>query len=211
MSKISVATCVAELNRANLNRRLALQTELAVGLAVFLSTDDEPKQILREVYASSGYACLYTSDIDYKTINRRINVVAELYKFLTRAKLSRWVGKHTEADMIRALEIGLGPYEIYGVRDIERLCQSTPRAYVKAHTRGETVVNGAPDLLAGPTTGQDSVSEMFRRASDRIAEGAHRIETEHIAVTVPAEATRDEIVTLAKKLLELAEEFLLTS
>lgn len=200
MSKISMETCVAEMNRAALNRKAALQIELAVGLAVFM-TSDEPKTTLCEVYANAGYQCLLPSGIDYKTVNRRINATAELFRFLTADRLGKWVGRHSEDKMIAAIVLGIEPYEIVGIADVQRL--SLPMmTRVSAHNR--TIVQPHAAVLKGPTTGQDGIREMFRRASDQ--EPGRRVATEHLTLIVPEVITAAELVEMASGLLNLAKE-----
>lgn len=211
MAKLSIETCVAALNRAAFNRKAAFQIELATGLAMFLisgSTDKEAKQSLCAAYASAGYACASSADMDYKTVNRRINVSADLFNTLGADKVAKWASRHTEALMLDALVVGLKPYELYGVRDVERLC--TPAAPKSDAPAKEIVVTPAPGILAGPAidapSGQQSVINMFKRATAEVKKGARHIETEHLAMMVPPTATYDELVEMAGRLLSLAEE-----
>lgn len=198
MSKISMETCVAEMTRAALNRKAALQIELAVGLAVFLTAED-PKVTLCEVYANAGYQCLLPSGIDYKTVNRRINATGDLFKFVTADRIGKWTGKHSEDKMIAAIVLGLEPYEIVGIADVQRL-QLPLKTKVGAYTRAAPHTG----ILKGPTTGQDGIKEMFRRASDQ-APGV-RVATEHLTLIIPEGITSAELVEMASSLLNLAKE-----
>ncbi len=199
MIAITMETCVAEMNRASLNRKAALQIELAVGLAVFLTASD-PKVTLCEVYANAGYQCLLPSGMDYKTVNRRINATGELFKFLTVDKLKKWVGRNHEADMITALVLGLEPYSIVAMSDVQRLAYPLVTK-VAAHTR--TRVERHLPVLEGPATGHNGVIEQFRRASDK---PGTLIMTEHIHLTIPVGITTAELIELSTKLLALAKE-----
>lgn len=193
--KLSIETCISALTRALLNRRTAFQLELAVGLAVFLTQGGagrDGRVMLCEVYAAAGYQCTSVTGIDYKTINRRINATATLYERLAVAK---WAGKHVEGDLIQAICIGVAAYEFYGVADVQRFCQVDPTPPVQ----GEPLrVTPNPAIL----TGQSKVIEQFRRAADK--PGRH-VETSHLTVTIPDGTPRNELIELARKLLELAD------
>jgi HAMP domain-containing protein len=197
---LSIETCAQALSTAAINRRVALQIELAVGLGVFLlydGTGTGARQALCEAYATAGYQCLAYNGIDYKTINRRINACAELFH---RVDARAWAGKVNEEVLIRALMIGLEPLALQSISDVHRYCAPAkkPRTVgVKPHTR----VLGGP----GGHTGQDAVLSMFRRATDQVRKGAEHIETEHLALVIPADTTRDELIELAGKLITLAE------
>lgn len=212
MTKFSIETCVAALNRAAMNRKAAFQIELASGLAVFLVNDGttkEAKTVLCSAYASAGYQCLTPQDMDYKTINRRVNVTADLFNTLRVDKVKRWAGRHNDQHLIDALVSGLQPYELYGVRDVERLCK--PPAPKVEHNNAPVSVAPATGILLGPVTngtpsGQKKVADMFRYAAAEVAKGAKHIETEHLAIMIPDAVTSDELVQMAARLLSLAEE-----
>lgn len=200
--KLTVETCIDAISVAVLNRRGALQIELAVGLALFhehSGASRDARRILCEVYASSGYQCLNIQDSDYKTINRRINATADLYEKLPIVK---WIGKLYEQDMLRAVQLGLQPYEFLSYADVVRFCEPTA-----ASVQPKTKVPPAPDVLQ-PTsnhTGLQKVTEMFRRAGDELAKDARHIETEHLVLVIPQVTTRAEMIDLAMKLLEMAK------
>ncbi len=208
MGKLSIETCVAAINRAAINRKSAFQIELAVGLAVYLNsggTDKLAKAMLCNVYASAGYKCMSVNDMDYKTVNRRVNVSADLFNTLGQAKVEKWAGRHAEDRMIESLMLGVEPYELYTVSDVIRLC--TPPATRKPPTK----ILPASDILAiagnAPLPkGQQTVVDMFRRAADQVAKGARHFETKHLALMVPDTTTRDEMIEMAHRLLSLADE-----
>lgn len=202
MNLISAETCVAALNIAAFNRKTAFRVEMAVGLAVFLvhgGAGRDARRMLSKAYNSAGYECVQVTGIDYKTVNRRINATAALYEKLP---VKTWAGKHSENNLLAALCAGLEPYEFYGVRDVQRYC--SPEKVLPPRRQ----IVPAPDVLAPGAnhTGQDAIKAMFRRASDQVAEGARRVEVGHIAVVIPAETTREELVVMARKLLEMAAE-----
>ena len=202
--KLTIETCASALNAAAMNRRAAIQLELAVGLAVFLlhgSSSKEARTMLVGAYVAAGYQCAHISEMDYKTVNRRINATAALFE---KVPVAKWVGKHNEVDAIRAICEGLGPYELYTIQDVMRY--AAPQK-VKA----KTAVKPHADLLHVPTgqannhTGQQKIADQMRRASDRI-KGGLTLSTEHLSLLVPKDTPRAEIIELAMQLLALAKK-----
>lgn len=202
--KLSLETCTSALKSAAINRKASIQLELSTGLAIFLmngGTGKEARQQLNVAYAEAGYDCIRFGGTDYKTINRRINAAASLYEKLPVAK---WVGNLAEMDVIEAICIGLEPYELYSIQDVLR--------YAAPHkVQHRTPVEPAHDLLSGPATatvhtGQALVMAQFRRASDRPLEGAKRVSTEHLALAIPKDVSRAEIIELAMQLMSLARD-----
>lgn len=204
--ELSIETCTSCLTHAAINRKQALQLEFAVGLCVFLlfkGAGVEARRMLNQTYAAAGYRCITVADPDYKTINRRINVTAALYE---RLPVKTWVGGHAEFDAVRAVVVGLEPYEIYTVADAQRYCApAKTTSYVRTEVRPHT------DILQPVShhSGQRQVMGMFRRASDT-AKAIH-VTTAHIDVVLPPTVTREELVELALKLLQLDTKELLTA
>lgn len=204
--RLSVETCAKALNTAAINRKSAFQTELSVGLAIFLvvgGTHKEARRVLCETYAAAGYQCLRPVDMDYKTVNRRINATADLFN---KVQVKSWAGKHSEGDMLRAIYIGLEPYELLTVADVQRFCNPPKKHAAPTVVKPHAAVLSGPSTPSNNHTGQAKVVEMFRRAADQVQKGADHIETKHLALVIPANATRDELIQMAQKLLALAEK-----
>lgn len=209
MSTLSISTCVTALNGAALSRKAAFQIELAVGLAVFLVEGDANKNAksqLCEAYAAAGYQCLTTDDVDYKTVNRRINVTADLFNVVTVRTVKKWVGKSNENEMLDAIVKGLQPYELQNVSDVQRYCEPPkPRHVFTAIKSPVTTIKPNAEILQGPAaTGVKPANDMLRRATDE--KDATQLKTEHISVVVPKSADREELVKLARLLLDMADE-----
>lgn len=76
---------IAALEDAWVTRKESFHMEIAVGLALFAArgrADKPQKKELRELFASAGYACGSITGEDYKTVQRRIGVVADLFNFI---------------------------------------------------------------------------------------------------------------------------------
>lgn len=201
--KLSIETCVEALASAAINRKHALQLELAVGLAVFLmhgSTSKEGRAMLVDAYAAAGYRCVHISEMDYKTVNRRINATAALFEKLP---VATWVGKHNDTLALKCICQGLEPYELYTISDVQRYALPAPKAASKA----PVAVAPALDIVEGPRTGQDKIIQQFRRAADQWK----HVNTLHLSVPIPDDTPRDEIIELAMQLLSIAKKELLTA
>jgi hypothetical protein len=203
--QLTLDTCTTALSSAAINHKAAIQLELAVGLAVFhmyKGTNKDARKMLVQAYALAGWQCQKFADPDYKTVNRRINATASLYE---KVPVSKWIGHLQEMDIIQAICEGLEPYQLYTIQDVLR--------YAAPHRVAErkTTVSPAHDLLTGPDatsnqTGQDRVMQQFRRASDHLADGAQVVATDHISVIIPKDASREEMIELARQLLALAQK-----
>jgi hypothetical protein len=201
---LTLDTCTTALNAAAINHKAAIQLELAVGLAVFhmyKGTNKDARKMLVQAYSLAGWQCQKFADPDYKTVNRRINATASLYE---KVPVAKWIGHLQEMDIIQAICEGLEPFQLYTMQDVLR--------YAAPHRVRDNKVAVAPvhDILAGPGgnnhTGQERIMQQFRRASDRTDEGSQTLATEHISVTIPKDASRDEVIELAYQLLALAKK-----
>lgn len=203
MILLSAETCVQALNAAAINRKTAFRVELAVGLGVFLAhggASRDARRMLNQAYASAGYECATVMGIDYKTVNRRINATADLFETLPVAK---WVGKHSEDALLSALCLGLEPYEFFTVKDVQRYC--APERTLPP-VRAVPIVPAYDALDAPVATGQEVISQMFRRAGDQVQDGERRIEAGHLELRIPKDTTLDEIMGLVRQLLDIASE-----
>lgn len=211
MNTLSMETCVEALNRSAMNRKVAIQLEIAVGLAVFLlhsGAGKDARTMLNDAYAAAGYRCSKVSEIDYKTINRRINATAELYEKLP---VATWAGKLREEKLLIAMYQGIEPYEFYTIADVQRFCHpervtAPPSQQLKVKPNTDILTPAAGGGEQKNHSGQDKVVSMFRRAADQVAKGARHIETQHLALMIPKDTNRNELIELAMRLLEIANE-----
>lgn len=204
---ISINTCIKALSNAAMSRRAAFQTELGVALAIFLmkgTTEREARTLLTETYASAGYMCLATVDPDYKTINRRVNVAADLFNKIKPRTIKKWAGDLNENNLIAAMVAGLRPYELWSIADVQRFC-APPEPVVTGTGVTAPVAEPVPvephaGILAG---GHAKIMGMFRRAADR--DDVKRVTTQHLAVVITEGSTPDEMIELAWKILAMAK------
>jgi hypothetical protein len=217
MNKLSMTTCVSALNGAAMSRKAAFQVELAVGLAVFMVAGEvskDSKSELCEAYASAGYQCIDSDGVDYKTVNRRINVTADLFNVLTLKTVKKWAGRNEETTLIDAIVEGLKPYELLNVSDVQRYCEPPATKHAANDDRAQTAVKPDTSILQGPsptpapseTNGHTRVINMFRRAADQLEKEGHKVQTEHLALIIPKTVDRDELIAMATQLLALVDQ-----
>ncbi len=195
---LSVITCVEMVSQAALDRRSAINNELAVGLGMFYEaggTTQEAKSALQEVYHRSGYECQNSSGADYVTINRRLNASAKLYDFLGAEQIGNWVGNKVERQLVSAIIEGLKPSNLYSIDKV--------MAFI-----------GKPRAKAGPAEaeGSDEKDEHPQGgATDTPTEQrpqVYRLATQHMKLEVPkdGEVHPQELMDMAAKLITLAQK-----
>jgi hypothetical protein len=176
MNRSHIKAYVTAINSAALNRRTALQTELAVGFAVILESGPS-KRLARaqivEIYAEAGYKCRETSDLDYKTINRRISASFALYDFLGEKDIREWTKDLTRGPLLQAIIEHLIPLKLTTINEVLQICQDTK---TEPSTRGRKP-------------------------------GIH-IDTEHLHLVISRQATYEEILEAAAKLMQLAQDMM---
>lgn len=202
---LTIEACATALNHAAMNRKSAIQLELAVGLGVFHmhgGADKEARAMLVNAYAAAGYRCTKLADMDYKTVNRRINATASLFEKLP---VSKWVGQLSDMTALQAICEGLAPYELYSIQDVLRYAapqrvQASTRILVTPNT---SILSGPP--AAGGHTGQQKIRDQMRRATDQVKNG-RSISTEHMSLLIPKDTPRSELIDLAMQLMSLAKD-----
>lgn len=116
---------VTALSGAEAFHRDALQLELAVGLSVFSVKADavkvglDAKKALRNVYAKAGYNCVTPLGEDYKTVNRRINVAADLYQHIGgRETIMDWIGDAAPREQVKTIMEHVKGYHFDSINDV---------------------------------------------------------------------------------------------
>lgn len=206
---LTIDNCAEALNTAAINRKAAIQLELSVGLAVFLlhgGSNKDGRAMLVSAYAAAGYACTHIGDMDYKTINRRINATAALWE---KVPVKKWVGKLDGKDALRAVYDGLAPYELFTIQDVMRYAAPQKvRAQVKVKPNADILsipTGAAPPAANGNHTGQQKVMDQMRRVSDQVKAGT-TVSTEHLTLLIPEGTPKSELIEMAAQLLQLAKK-----
>lgn len=198
-SIVSLETCVAALASGMLSRRAALQNEIAVGLVVFAAeggTHIDAKNVLNEIYSIAGYQCIGYKGIDYKNVNKRINVTAALFDVMGKKQVAAILDAGTEQKAFKALFDALEPYQFYSLDDVLEYCGKPNNKTARQRANEAKASKDADSKNKSPG------GPFNRRASD--IKGAIRIDTKAIHLSIPPTAKPAELLEVAAKLIELA-------
>lgn len=202
--KANESVWINALSGAEGFHRDALQLELAVGLSVFSVKADAAKatlpakKALRDIYAKAGYACATPQGEDYKTVNRRINVAADLYQHIGgRETIVDWVGDASPKQQVAEIMAHVKQYDFNSVND------------VLAHM-GKAVAVKRPREPQAPTTPSDAAIAAAAALSIRNLTAGLKLPEGRVfqhgsmTVAVPLEATYDEVMAIVTDLTVFA-------
>lgn len=121
--RVSHAVLVSSVKSAAASFKAAINLEVAVACAVFLTTDDTSpaaKKELYSVYKDAGYDCdVGGTGKDYKTVNRRIGYAAKFYDSLEAEVLPLIVGDAKDEAAIQTLVAHLSAkYNFRSMNDV---------------------------------------------------------------------------------------------
>lgn len=177
MNKTIIKAYAQIIHAAAMNRRAALQTELAVGFAVFLDSYPSKRLAraqLQKIYNDAGCKCADPTDVNWKSVNRRIAASSALFDFMGHEEVRSWAGDLTKGPLIEALVKKIEPLKLNTVNEVLIVCKSAKGSAARASG-------------AGRKPGQ-------------------RIETPHLKFSVPATATPEELLEVAGKLMSMAQD-----
>jgi hypothetical protein len=180
MNKTITRAYAKIIHAAAMNRRAALQTEIAVGFAVFLDSYPSKRLAraqLQKIYNDAGCKCEGPNDVNWKSVNRRIAASVALFDFLGHSDVRAWAGDLVKAPLIEALVKKLDPLKLNTVNEVLLVC--------KGAKTGSAGGERAPG--AGRKPGQ-------------------RIETSHVKFSIPPGTTPEELLEVAGKLMTMAQE-----
>ncbi|WP_438451505.1 hypothetical protein, partial [Listeria monocytogenes] len=128
MNKTNIRAYAQIIAKSALNRQAALQCELAVGFAVIL--DSYPSRRLaraqlQKIYADAGDKCSAPSDMDWKTINRRIAGSIMLFDFLGEDDVRSWAGELQKQPLIDALVKKIEPLKLKTLNEVVTVCRGS--------------------------------------------------------------------------------------
>lgn len=178
MNKTIIKAYANIIHAAAMNRRAALQTEIAVGFAVLLDSYPSKRLAraqLQKIYNDAGCKCEGPNDVNWKSVNRRIAASVALFDFMGHEEVREWAGDLVKAPLIEALVKKIEPLKLNTVNEVLIVC------------KGQKAVGGERAAGAGRKPGV-------------------RIETSHLKFSVPSNATPEELLEVAGKLMTMAQE-----
>jgi hypothetical protein len=239
-SKATEKVWINTLKTAAAFHRDALVVEMTVGLAVFVARADaekvtlEAKRALNAVYAQAGYSCASPTEEHYKTVNRRINVAADLFvKLGGRAELADLMGDGPIDEQMDRLEGLVKSLKLGSVNAIlefvgKPVAIKRPRNH-GAPVEGQQATASAPaeDSAVGKSTISNAaadvgqMSEADRRVAASVSSAIDErkaqeeplppgriIQAGALHVAIPMTATYEDCMEAAEKLMSFAKSFL---
>jgi hypothetical protein len=176
MNKTTIKAYANIIHAAAMNRRAALQTEIAVGFAVLLDAYPSKRLAraqLQKIYDDAGCKCAGPNDVNWKSINRRIAASIALFDFMGHEEVREWAGDLVKAPLIEALVKKIEPLKLSTVNEVLIVCKG-----VKSKG-GESTVGRKPGI---------------------------RVETAHLKFSVPPLTSPEELLEVAGKLMTMAQE-----
>ena len=192
--------------------RDAFNIEVAVGLAVYLQKADaekvtlDAKRELMAVYASAGYACESPVGEDYKTVNRRVNVTADLFvKLGGRATLLDHLteGMAPAEQVSKLLELvkSLG---FNGPNDVLAYC-GRPVATKRPRHQNLGAGEGVGQMTPTDAVLNESLTQAMERQKMLAELPPGRIlRAGPLEVAIPFETTYSDVMQMASALAEFA-------
>lgn len=199
--------------------RDALQLELAVGLSFYATHNGDAERValktkkaMREVFENAGYACKTHLDEDYKTVARRIGVSADLYvKLGGKQTITDWVDGAKADLQVAAIMEHLKAYKFNGLNAV--LAYVGKPAVKRA--RKLSAEASPPEMSAAELAAAEAVDRNLQTQRDESAAGSRRMfdklppgrifKAGVMEVGIPFEATYQDVVALANKLMEFAK------
>ena len=183
MQKTHLRTYANHVRHALVNRREALQTEMAVMFAV-LHESDANKRLAREAcyavwHATGSYQCEKPTDRDWKSVGRVITAAFALWDFVGEEEIEKIANGFKYGELVQAFAAHIGGYKLSTVNEVLTICDKVKRK---------------PSAL----------SNASGAVTEQAPLGAHVIQTEHVRLVVPQEVTAAELMTVINALMSYA-------
>jgi hypothetical protein len=182
MNRSNLKAFTTALANAALSRKTALQYEVAVTFAVHLDSKEAKRlsrAVMCEIFAEVGYKCSEPTDIDWKSVNRRITAAFELYKFMTHddpQAVAKWTEGKSRMEIVNAIVTKLEPLKLNSTNQILEICGKV---------------------------GRQARRERGPRAEP---EGTRHVTTRNLDIVIPPSATRADLIEASLSLMRMAEQ-----
>jgi hypothetical protein len=224
---------VKALQNAEGFHKKAFYVEMAVCLMFYTEHEDNSaatKKLLRPIYQRAGYDCESPRGDDYKTVQRRISIAADLFTYLGGIEtFVDWTADVKNGiDSINEVALRLEKQKLDSIEAVRKLVNRTPAPRAKPAnvvTHAAAAATPAPAPAAqegGPTEAEKALSAEVAKGIEArqatgpapVAPGSRRLEdtlppervlkTEHLTLAIPMEATKAELMKLATDILAFA-------
>jgi hypothetical protein len=184
MQKTHLRTYANHVRHALVNRREALQTELAVMFAVIHESDSNKRLARESIYAvwnaTGSYQCDQPTARDWKAVGRVINAAFALWDFVGEEEATQWAEGRKHGDLVAAFAERIAAYKLATVNEVLTICEKVRKPSTPRGPRGEAPVPA----------------------------GSYEVRTEHMHLVVPPNVGADELMTVINALMKYANTLL---
>lgn len=173
MNKTHIRAYTKCLVESAMHRAVALEIELAVGLAVMHETSPSKRlgrETLLTIYHGAGFQCDKPGALDWRAVNRRITATIALFDAYLVKDVAELAEKHKAGELVEALRPMIKALKLKSVNEVLLAC----------------------DKVRAP-----------RKPGEPHVEGT-RIDAGRLHIVIPPNATRDDLLAAATKLMEIA-------
>lgn len=212
---INLDACVTALENSSSFSRTALYIEIAVSLSIFTlsptGADKATKRSVMEIYRKAGFDVDVDGD-NYKTVNRRINTFAELFKKIGRVPILQVLGVLRDGKAIDSIKDYLvETYKFSGINAVLQIAgkpvkqNNTPK-YIAVRRKEEPIdyANSAESDMSLQVLREKFVktpAEIFPVNPD-----ATIISWGMLDIVVPKACKPEDIRRMASQLMVFAEK-----
>lgn len=209
-SSVTPGSCVRALEKAIGFGRSALYLEVAVSLAVFASSttgaDRATKRVVMDIYAQAGFDVSPTGR-DYKTVNRRVNVSADLFNKLGEDAVKQAMHGLRDGKAIESLTSYLG--EDIKFDSINALLEYVGKPVEQTNTPEVRAARAAKEAAENNAAAVGINDRIAARRAEREKQQAEDVDgiiinAGKLSVVLPRDCTADEVMMLVAKLTDYA-------
>lgn len=205
---LSIETAVKAVADSLVMGRKALNTELAVCLAIFAAegnTEQAAKSMVTEVYVKAGYDAANSNSRHYKTVNRRVNAAAGLFTMVSAPTVLEWVGKSQEEKMIAAILKGLDEYKFDSMDDVLEFCGRPNNRTTKAtQASDQQQAKGPDDQEVGKDQGEEQGEQQAK--AEKPGPKMLRFVSHRVRVEIREDAPSEDMLKVAAKIIRAARD-----
>jgi hypothetical protein len=168
MNRATIKSYAASLRAASMNRRAAVQIEIAVGFAVCLDTLPQrrlAKETLVSIYADAGVPCREPGDVEWKSVQRRISATLDLFDHIGENEVKKWAGDAQRTVLINQLVAKIEPLKLASTNEIISVCKKEPKPGEKRRgpRPGTHIDTDNVHLVIPPDTSPDELMQLAQQ------------------------------------------------
>lgn len=178
MNKSHIRAYTKCLVESAMHRAVALEIELAVGLAVMHETSPSKRlgrELLLTIYHGAGFQCDAPGALDWRAVNRRITATIALYDAYLVKDVAALAEKHKAGELVEALRPMIKALKLKSVNEVLLACDKVrPQRASGQHVDGVRIDAGhlhivvpksatREDMLAAATALMEMAMHLFEK------------------------------------------------